>query len=110
MKNMAKDNKLVPLLAILVGSSKLVTGEEGIYIPVSVHRRLGGDSFQVLNSSDQLLCYDDNNLTYLVHERRCVKSQELLSGKSYRKLAASKFCTMRSLLGFGGSSYMHAMI
>ena len=68
---MPQDNKLV----ILVGLSKPVTR-----IPVSVHRRLGGDSFQVLDPSDQLLCHDDNNLTYLVHERRCVKDQELFSG------------------------------
>ena len=34
-----------------------------------------------LNSSDHLVCHADNNLTYLVNERRCVKNQELFSGK-----------------------------
>ena len=80
---MAKGIKLVhtglkPLLVILVGLSKPVTCEEGI--PVSVHRRQGGDSFHILNSSEQFVCHDDNDLTYLVHERRCVKNQELFNG------------------------------
>ena len=80
---MAKGIKLVhtglkSLLVILVGLSKIVTGEEGV--PMSVSRRRGGDSFHILNSSEQFLCRDDNDLTYLVHERRCVKNQELFNG------------------------------
>ena len=75
---MVKMMKGADLVLLVVVTSELVTSEE--LIPVSVTRRLGGDSFHVLNSSDPLLCGDDNNLTYLVHERRCVKNQELFSG------------------------------
>ena len=55
-------------------------------LPVSVFRRYRGDSFETIDSSGlSNICRDDNNLTYLVSEGRCVKNQELLHGnKCYR--------------------------
>ena len=89
MKNRTKDIDMVYrelkllLVTLVVGLSEFVICEEGI--PVSVHRRLGGDTYWYLNSSDPFLCRDDKNLTYLVNERRCMKNQELFtdSGKHY---------------------------
>lgn len=49
-------------------------------IPELVYRRLSGDSYSFYNSThEQSICRDDNNLTYLVNERKCVKNQELLN-------------------------------
>ena len=87
MKSMAKgiNLKLVHrelnllLVTLAVGLSTFVTCEEGI--PVSVYRRLSGDTYWYLNSSRHSVCHDDNNLTYLVNERTCVKNQELFSSK-----------------------------
>ena len=48
-------------------------------IPVLVARRLNGDLYMNYNSSDHYTCHDDN-LTFLVSERICVKDQELIDG------------------------------
>ena len=48
----------------------------------SVNRQLSGDSYTAYNSpSKGSTCHDDNNLTLLVSERRCVKNEELFNGK-----------------------------
>ena len=58
---------------VLVTIACLASKEE---IPVTVSRRLSGDSYQYFNSSSlPPLCLDD--LTYLVSEDRCVGDQEL---------------------------------
>ena len=57
---------------VLVSIACLTSEEE---IPVTVSRRLSGDSYQHFSSSSLSLCID--NLTYLVSEDRCVEDQEL---------------------------------
>ena len=47
--------------------------------PVTVSRRPTGDSI-TFSSGDQILCNIDDNLTYLVSERQCVRNQGLLNG------------------------------
>ena len=52
-------------------------------IPVVIKRRLNGDIIYYdlnVTSTNFITCGDDNNLTFLVSERRCVKNQELLNG------------------------------
>ena len=46
---------------------------------VTVSRRLTGDSI-TFSSGDRILCNIDDNLTYLVSERQCVRNQGLLNG------------------------------
>ena len=46
--------------------------------PVRVTRRLTGDIYYVSLSS-YYICHDDDNFTFLVSERRCVKNQELFN-------------------------------
>ena len=50
-----------------------------VTVPVRVTRRLTGDIYYD-NLSNYYICRDDDNLTFLVSERRCVKNQELLNG------------------------------
>ena len=52
-------------------------------IPVTVNRRLNGDIYTNFNSTDSSACSDDNNLTFLVSERRCVNNQELFNGNYF---------------------------
>ena len=74
------DRELKLVLLMMIASQSVISEE---VIPVSVTRRLYGDAYRYLNSSDHHheVCHDGNNLTYLVNERRCVKNQELFSGK-----------------------------
>ena len=71
---------LTALVFILMAISvtKLFASEDGI--PVLVNRRPSGDTFQPFNESLSV-CSDEQNVTYLVSERRCVKNQELYRGK-----------------------------
>lgn len=69
------------VLLMVVVTLKLIASEEGV--PAIVHRRLSGDTYQYLNSgnlTDLSICRDDDNLTFIVSERRCVKNQELING------------------------------
>ena len=68
----------VLLMVVIV---KLTASEEGV--PAIVNRRLSGDTYQYLNSgnlTDLYICSDDDNLTFVVSERRCIKNQELING------------------------------
>ena len=48
----------------------------------TVSRRIGGDSyFTILSDSTvQSICHYDDNLTFLVNERRCARNEELFNG------------------------------
>ena len=48
-------------------------------VPVSVTRRIGGDIYYVTSTS-HFVCNNDNNVTFLVSENRCIKNEELLNG------------------------------
>ena len=56
---------------------KFIVSEERI--PETVSRRQSGDIYTHYNSSSTFACRDDNNLTYLVSEGRCVKNQQLIN-------------------------------
>ena len=51
----------------------------GAEIPEQVSRRDSGDSI-VISERPPFTCNVDDNLTYLVDERQCVRNQELLNG------------------------------
>ena len=61
------------------GSIVLKTNGADSRIPVTVSRRLTGDNI-TFSSGNQILCNIDDNLTYLVSERQCVRNQGLLNG------------------------------
>ena len=71
------------LLVIVMFAYELSTSEcIEVVVPVSVNRRLSGDLFSLSNSS-HIVCnrtQNDMSPTYLVDERRCVNSQDLLDG------------------------------
>ena len=71
------------LLVIVMFAYELGTSEcAEVVVPVSVNRRLSGDLFSLSNSS-HIVCSrirNDTSPTYLVDERRCVNSQDLLDG------------------------------
>ena len=47
-----------------------------------VNRRIAHDTYLCFNATELSTCKDDDdNTTYLVSERRCVKDQELFGGK-----------------------------
>ena len=50
-----------------------------INVPISVTRRIGGDIYYV-TSTTHFVCNNDNNITFLVSENRCIKNEELLNG------------------------------
>ena len=50
-----------------------------VNVPISVTRRIGGDIYYV-TSTTHFVCNNDNNITFLVSENRCIKSEELLNG------------------------------
>lgn len=68
---------LRPLL-LIVTLLKLIASEAEI--PETVNRRQNGDIYTHYNSSSTFACRDDNNLTYFVSERKCVKNQQLING------------------------------
>ena len=61
------------------GSIVLETNGADSRIPVTVNRRPTGDII-TLSSENTILCNNDDNLTYLVSERQCVRNQGLLNG------------------------------
>ena len=70
---------LVTIFLSCFGSIVLETNGADSRIPVTVSRRQTGDSI-IFSSGDQTLCNIDDNLTYLVSERQCVRNQGLLNG------------------------------
>lgn len=50
-----------------------------VNVPVSVIRRIRGDIFYYVTSTNHFVC-NDNNVTFLVSENRCIKNEELLNG------------------------------
>ena len=65
------------LVATVLSNLQVAVTEDDI--PVLVTRRLSGDFYMNYNSSEYYSCHDDN-LTFLVSERICVKDQELIDG------------------------------
>ena len=61
-----------------------------INVPVRVKRRLTGDIYYD-NLTNFYICHDDDNLTFLVSERRCVKNQELLNGIIFVSLVSNNW-------------------
>ena len=55
-----------------------ITTISDVDVPVRVNRRISGDIYYSNNNS--LACNDDDNITFLVSERRCVKNEELFNG------------------------------
>ena len=66
------------LLLTIIIALRLIASEEEI--PTTVNRRLGGDTYLLLNSSEIIPLCGDNNLTFLVSEVRCVNNQDLFDG------------------------------
>ena len=58
----------------------LVSYITAVGVPVSVIRRVTGDIYYV-TSSNYFICHDDD-VTFLVSERRCVRNQELFNGNT----------------------------
>ena len=74
-------SKSVLFIVILFCALKFTSLIGDTNVPVTVNRRLNGDIYYTnFNSTDPSACSDDNNLTFLVSERRCVKNQELFDG------------------------------
>ena len=61
------------------GSIVLETNGADSWIPATVNRRHTGDNI-IFSSGNTMACNDDDNLTYLVSERQCVRNQGLLNG------------------------------
>jgi hypothetical protein len=77
--------KFVALKALLICNilslASLIDSDDKLNLPVNVTRRVGGDMYTYATSTIFFTCHDDNNLTFLVSEKRCVKNEELLNGK-----------------------------
>ena len=72
--------KVYLITVILLSSASLVIVENET-LPISVTRRLvSGDLYTNFNESRHRNCPEDN-VTFLVSERMCVKNQELISGR-----------------------------
>ena len=56
-----------------------ITTISDVDVPVRVGRRISGDIYYVTSSSYSI-CHDNDNVTFLVSERRCVKNQDLFNG------------------------------
>ena len=69
------------LLVILALACMLETS--GAETPVKVTRRYSGDFYYLYELEEPVrsVCRDDNNLTYLVDEQRCVSNHELLNDR-----------------------------
>lgn len=52
-------------------------------VPIRVRRRIGGDIYYFTSSNNSFTICHDDNITFLVSERRCVKNQELFDGNYY---------------------------
>ena len=78
--SVSQGSKAVFLVATLfcVFASLINIGDSNV--PVLVNRRSKGDIYVNFNSTELLTCHHENNLTFLVDERRCVKNQELFNG------------------------------
>ena len=75
-----KNGGLCSLIIMILFSLSLAVIEN--QTPISVTRRLSGDLYTNFNGSIHENCPDDNH-TFLVSERICVKDQELISGMYY---------------------------
>ena len=77
---MAEKELRVGLLVILalVCIQDVLNGSE---IPAVVNRRDGGDTYYLYALENLALCHDDNNLTYLATEKRCVRNEDLLNDR-----------------------------
>ena len=76
-------SKSVLLVALLYCVTVFASLIGDANVPVTVNRRLNGDIYTNFNSTDSSACHDDNNLTFLVNERKCVNNQELFKGNNY---------------------------
>ena len=65
-------------LLLIVITLQFIASE--VEIPTIVNRRLGGDTYLLLNSSELIPPCGDNNLTFLVSDVRCVNNQDLFDG------------------------------
>ena len=72
------------LVLLTVYLSLLAASDLDEQVPVVVNRRIAFDTYRCFNTSGIMICPSDTNTTYLVSERRCVKDQELFSGKVER--------------------------
>ena len=74
-------SKLILIIALLfcVFASHVVSD---VTVPVMINRRLSGDimSYNISGSTSHYSC-DDDSPNLLVSDKRCVKNQDLISGK-----------------------------
>ena len=77
-------SKLILIIALLfrVFASHVVSD-----VTVTISRRLSGDiiTYNISGSTSHITCNEDNP-TFLVSDKRCVKNQDLIRGKLYDQL------------------------
>lgn len=77
--------ELLVIMTLSVCILEFKVNGSDMYTQEVVSRRHGGDIYQ-LSTRDEIVsqtCHDDNNLTYLVSEQRCVRNQELLNDRGW---------------------------
>ena len=78
---MPTTSKGILLVLLTVYLSLLTASDRDEQVPVVVNRRAMFDTYLCFNETELSSCQADDNTTYLVSERRCVKDQELFGGK-----------------------------
>ena len=75
-------SKLIFIIALLfcMFASHVVSD-----VTVTISRRLSGDIYNISGSTSHITC-DEDNSTFLVSDKLCVKNQDLIRGKLYDQL------------------------